>query len=176
MLEMVDQKGRVIGQAKRDNFHHNPNLIHRVVHCWIFNRKGQILWQQRSLSKKKYPGYWDISCAGHVGLGETPKQTLQRELKEELGLQRIKFYFVEKYLSCQENETELIYLYYAVIDQDLGLLCLQKEEVAKAGWFDLDKAQTMALKKEVLATDWIITQLPKILQKIFGKFQRELKT
>ena len=56
MLDVVDEKGKVVGQQKRAVCHANPNFIHPVVHCWIFNNKGQVLWQQRSYNVDGAPG------------------------------------------------------------------------------------------------------------------------
>lgn len=90
ILDSVDKSGRILGQATGDEFHRNPKLIHRVVHCWIFNKKGQLLWQQRSLTKKLSPGKWDMSCGGHIPHNEQPKDTLKQELHEELGIENTK--------------------------------------------------------------------------------------
>lgn len=79
LIDKVDREGNIVGTAPRSEFHKNPNLIHRVVHCWIFNSNGQILWQQRSLKKVQSPGKWDMSCGGHVLSGDEPNDTLIRE-------------------------------------------------------------------------------------------------
>lgn len=55
LLDQVDEQGNVIGKAKRSEFHSDPSKIHAVVHCWLFNKEGQILWQQRSLQKAISP-------------------------------------------------------------------------------------------------------------------------
>lgn len=42
-LEIVNQKGEIIGHAKRSEIHGNPLLIHRVVHLLVFNKVGEDL-------------------------------------------------------------------------------------------------------------------------------------
>lgn len=73
--------------ASRDDAH-KLGLWHRTVHVWIRNEKGELLLQKRALTKDVYPGYWDISCAGHIDAGESPETAALRELSEELGVQK----------------------------------------------------------------------------------------
>ena len=164
ILDIVDEKGKVIGQASRAECHSNPKLIHQVSHCWIFNNKGQILWQLRSLKKLEGPGAWDMSCGGHVPTGEKPDITLQRELKEELGLENVDFNFVEKYVRGNEKQTELIYLYYAIVDKTETEFVIQKDEVEKVKWIDVHEAQTLYKEGKVESTEFVISQVSRILQ------------
>ena len=57
-----------------------------VVHVCIFNKKGEMLIQQRSSTKKSWPNAWDITLGGCAIKGETSKQAIERELYEELGI------------------------------------------------------------------------------------------
>lgn len=47
----------------------------------------EILLQKRSRQKDSFPGYYDISSAGHIPSGQDYLQSAQRELLEELGIQ-----------------------------------------------------------------------------------------
>jgi len=82
VFDVVNENDEVVGEATRGEVHKNPKLIHRVVHTWILNDKGEILIQQRSLTKDKSPGKWDISCGGHVQKDHDPEMTAKRELYE----------------------------------------------------------------------------------------------
>lgn len=167
VLDLVDKDGNVIGQATRGECHSNPNLIHQVAHCWFFNKKGQVLWQQRSLKKDSAGGFWDMSVGGHVPSGETPEQTLHRELKEEMGLENVEVVFVEKYLRGNDKQTELISLYYAVLDFPESEFKIDEEETQQVKWVNPWEAQFQYVNKELKSTDFIITQVSRILQKIF---------
>lgn len=59
---------------------------HIAVHVIIFNRKGQMLIQQRQRCKKAFPDAWDISVGGCAIQGESSQQAAMREVREELGL------------------------------------------------------------------------------------------
>lgn len=64
-----------------------PHDLYRlVVHACIFNKKGQMLIQKRSGTKKSNPHIWDITLGGCAQMGETSKMAIKRELNEELGL------------------------------------------------------------------------------------------
>jgi isopentenyldiphosphate isomerase len=86
MFQLVDRSGYPVGQAPRSECHGNPRLIHLVVHCHVFDTRGRLLLQKRSMRKDTNPGRWDTSVGGHVGAGEPVRDALMREAREELGL------------------------------------------------------------------------------------------
>ena len=85
MFCVVDAHDRVIGAESRDYVHVN-NLRHRAIHVLIFNLKGEIFLQRRSIWKDMHPGRWDSSTSGHVAPGESYEQAAHRELREEIGI------------------------------------------------------------------------------------------
>jgi len=48
-------------------------------------KDNRVLLGHRSASREWYPGVWDLP-GSHVENGETPGEALQRELREELGI------------------------------------------------------------------------------------------
>lgn len=61
-------------------------IEHRDVACAIiFNSFGEILLQKKDLRYLSYPGIWSF-FGGAVEKGETPKEAVIRELKEEIGI------------------------------------------------------------------------------------------
>ena len=60
----------------------NGNKI--IVHALIKNEKGYLV-TKRSKNETTFPEYWDIP-GGLAEYGETPKEALIRETKEEVGL------------------------------------------------------------------------------------------
>jgi 16S rRNA (adenine1518-N6/adenine1519-N6)-dimethyltransferase len=117
MLEVVDEQDRVIGLAARAEMHAN-RWMHRAVHIFVFNSRGEIYVQRRSASKDRFPGVLDSSAAGHVDPGEGYKETAARELHEELGIHA----HLDELLhvsACQITDYEHVVLYRAVTDQEL---------------------------------------------------------
>ena len=84
-LNIVDENNNIIGEDTRYNIH-KKGLLHREVNVWIYNLKGEVLFQKRALSKDTFPGLLDASAGGHVELNKTYEETAIKELKEETGI------------------------------------------------------------------------------------------
>jgi len=111
LLEVVNHKGEVINLLPRRTIHGNPSLIHRVVHVLVFNSRGELLLQKRSMNKDVAPGKWDTSVGGHLNPGEGPLSGVHRETKEELGIVVEEPEFLYTYIHTNSYETELVYTY-----------------------------------------------------------------
>jgi 16S rRNA (adenine1518-N6/adenine1519-N6)-dimethyltransferase len=85
IFDVVDEHDQVIGQAPRSVVH-AQKLLHRAVHIFVFNSRGDLLLQMRSALKDEYPRCYTSSASGHLGTGESYEQAAPRELQEELGL------------------------------------------------------------------------------------------
>lgn len=84
-LDVVDEQDRVIGQASRMMVH-KEGLLHREVHVYFFNAKGEILFQKRGSDVDMNPNVFHSSVGGHVDMGQTYDETALREIQEETGL------------------------------------------------------------------------------------------
>src|SRR5258708_25071344 len=85
IFDVVNDRDEVIGQACRAEVH-RTGLKHRAVHLLIFNARGEIFLQKRSLKKDNFPGVWDSSSSGHLDQGEAYDACVLREVWEELGI------------------------------------------------------------------------------------------
>ncbi|MGD7654445.1 MAG: 16S rRNA (adenine(1518)-N(6)/adenine(1519)-N(6))-dimethyltransferase RsmA [Verrucomicrobiales bacterium] len=85
IFDIVDENDNVTGQATRKQVH-AERLIHRAVHVFVFNKRGDLLLQQRSMLKDVHPGDWDSSVSGHLDSGEDYATAAIRELDEEMGI------------------------------------------------------------------------------------------
>src|SRR5579872_1506404 len=65
---------------------HLAGKLHRAVSVLLFNAKGELLMQQRALSKYHSGGLWTNTCCGHPRPGETPLEAAERRLFEEMGI------------------------------------------------------------------------------------------
>ena len=85
LIDIYDSEMNLIGVALKSQAH-NEGLWHKAGHCWFITEDGNIWLQLRGRDKSLYPNLLDISCAGHIQVGESAKSGTLREIEEELGL------------------------------------------------------------------------------------------
>src|SRR5712671_4334508 len=86
IFDLVNERDEVIGQAPRQEVHAR-GLWHRAVHVLVFNARGEVFLQKRSMKKDIAAGKWDSSSSGHLDSGEDYDACAVRELREEIGLE-----------------------------------------------------------------------------------------
>lgn len=79
LLDTYNENGEYIGSLDRNEVH-AKGIWHKTVHCWLYTKKGEVIFQVRADSGKCY-----TTASGHIAAGETIKQGFSREIKEELG-------------------------------------------------------------------------------------------
>jgi len=136
ILEVVDRDGNVQRLAKRSAIHGDPSLIHRVIHILVFNKKGRLLLQKRSMNKDVAPGKWDTSVGGHVNPGEEILEAARRELKEELGVADCALNYLYSYLFSNQTESELVSTFSC---EHNGRFFFNKNEIDEIAFWDIDK-------------------------------------
>ncbi len=107
MIEVVDDLNRPFGVLTLDRAH-ELRLYHRRVVILVYNQKKKLFLLQRSLKKKRYPGYWDLSASSHVLLKESREDTAQRILKDVFGVQSKSFSFLNEYPPSLTGQFEFI--------------------------------------------------------------------
>ncbi len=82
---LVDEQDRETGVAEKMQAH-REGLLHRAFSIFIFNRRGDMLLQQRALEKYHSGGLWTNACCSHPLPGEETPAAASRRLREELGI------------------------------------------------------------------------------------------
>jgi isopentenyldiphosphate isomerase len=144
---------------------HQLGLKHRAVHVLLFNAKGELFLQKRSMLKDCFPGTWDSSSSGHLDTGESYDACAVREVREELGHElggppeR-----VMRLEACSETGQEFVWVYKAEAE---GPFKLQEEEVETGGWFSPAKInEWIAAKPGEFAPAFVL--IWKLLRKSAG--------
>jgi len=83
---LVDEHDNALGAMDKMEAH-QKGLIHRAFSIFIFNSRGEMLLQQRALTKYHSAGLWSNSCCSHPCPGEEVKEAAIRRLNEELGFE-----------------------------------------------------------------------------------------
>ena len=119
-------------------------MFHATAHIWFFTSDKKILLQKRALTKKVFPGIWDISVAGHIGAGEEVLEGAKREVFEEIGLILedkdfikigTRIHQVTHENGIQDNEHHHVFI--AELKTPVSELTMQPEEVAGLELWDL---------------------------------------
>ena len=117
LFDVCDADDNVIGQAPRGEVHAR-GLLHRAVHIFVFNARGDLLLHRRSATKDEYPLRITSSASGHVGAGEGYDDTAERELAEELGI-RARPEYLSSFPASPDTANEHTRLYRVTTDQPL---------------------------------------------------------
>jgi len=132
IFDVVSDRDEVIDRRPRSEVH-RLGLKHRATHVLVFNSRGEVFLQKRSMLKDRQPGLWDSSASGHVDSGEEYDVCAVRELREEIGLavaQPLERLF--KIAACEETDQEFVWVYRCQSD---GPFNLNAEEIERGGWF-----------------------------------------
>ena len=135
IFDVVNDRDEVIGQAPRREVH-AQGLWHRAIHVLVFNARGEVFLQKRSMLKDTAKGLWDSSSSGHVDTGENYDTCAVRELREEIGLvvtQTPERLF--KIDARKETGWEFCWAYRCMNE---GPFVLHPEEIETGAWFAPD--------------------------------------
>ena len=86
-LILVDRDDNEIGYASKADAHDGGGILHRAFSLFQFNEAGELLLQQRALSKRLWGGYWSNSCCSHPRRGESLAVATSRRLLDELNFE-----------------------------------------------------------------------------------------
>jgi len=110
----------------------------------ILVRAGTVLLGKRSPTRQLCPGVWDL-VGGHVELGETPEDTLVRELQEELGITPRAFVKLHVLGDPQLPSNEHACHVFAVTEWDGEPRNRQPEEHTEIRWISFGDALRLEL-------------------------------
>ena len=136
IFDVVNDEDEVIGQKTRSEVH-RLGLQHRAVHVLVFNARGQIFLQKRSLKKDRQPGLWDSSASGHLDTGEDYDACAVREVREEIGLRLSAAPCrLFKLAASPATDQEHVWIYRCEAE---GPFELHPEEIERGEWFDANE-------------------------------------
>lgn len=144
-LNIIDEDNNIVGEDSRENIH-RKGLLHREIHVWIYNKKGEILLQKRSMTKDTYPGLLDASVDGHLDLNDDYDKAAIREFEEEIGIKiskndltyitKIRKKSYDKITGMTNNVIRAVYAYEYDNEQEIKL---EKGEADSLEFWPLEK-------------------------------------
>ena len=118
-------------------------MWHRSTYILVFNSRGDLFVQKRTMTKDIYPGYHDPCTGGVVLHGESYELSAIRELEEELGVRGVPL--TPHFDFSHEDDLGRVWgrVFSCVYD---GNMILQAEEVESGEFLSIDtilqRAQT----------------------------------
>lgn len=157
LIDILTPEGKSTGRTALKSEAHKKGWFHATVHIWLFTSDEKILLQKRAMTKKVFPGLWDISVAGHIGAGEEILTSVKREVFEEIGLQLeekdlikigTRIHQVSHKNGIQDNEHHHVFI--AELKVPITELTIQIEEVDAIQLFDLEILKNTEKHENVL--------------------------
>ena len=161
-LVLVNEKDEMTGTAGKLETH-EKGLLHRAFSIFIFNSKGEMLLQRRSLEKYHSAGLWSNACCSHPAAGEDLKHAAHKRLKEEMGFETEltpAFHFI--YKAVFDNgltEYEFDHVFTGEYD---GQVRHNEDEVMDFCFKTMNEIKNSILSNPASYTAWFIEAFPKI--------------
>ena len=154
---------------------HLRGLRHKAVSVFVL-RDGEVLIQQRAMSKYHTPGLWANTCCTHPEWEEDPADCAVRRLREELGI-------VGLYPSYRDTveyraevgqglvENAVVDIFVATAPADLTI-DPNPDEVMAVKWVDLYDLSARVRRRPFEYTPWLRIYLDRHAEMIFGSLAR----
>lgn len=161
---LVNEQDEPIGVMEKMEAHEKA-LLHRAFSVFLFSKKGDMLLQQRALSKYHSPGLWTNACCSHPAPGESNEEAALRRLGEELGIVTpVKKAFHFTYKAEFDNgltEHEFDHVFIGVFDDALNL---NPDEVASVSYKRMDLIEQELEQFPDQYTAWFKIAFPLVKQ------------
>jgi len=162
MVVLVDENDIEVGTMEKIETH-QKGLLHRAFSVFIFNSKGEMLLQQRSLRKYHSGGLWSNACCSHPYPNEDVANAAHRRLKEEMGFETNLIKAFAFTYSAQFNngltEHEFDHVFVGYYD---GIINPNFDEVENYAFRTIEKIETSLDKHSDFYSEWFLIALPKI--------------
>lgn len=163
---LVNELDEAIGTMEKMEAHQKA-LLHRAFSVFIFNKKGEMLLQQRSDKKYHSGGLWTNACCSHPAPGEEIGYAAAKRLKEELGFSvPLKKVFSFTYRADFDNgltENEFDHVLTGVYD---GEIHPDSDEVKDYTYMPLEEIEASISLQPGRFTPWFLIAFPEIKKRM----------
>ncbi len=159
---LVDELDNSIGTMEKMEAHEKA-ILHRAFSVFVFNNNGEMLLQQRALSKYHSGGLWTNSCCSHPKPNEKTSEAATRRLIEEMGfttdLVKVFDFIYKAPFSNGLTEHEFDHVYIGLYN---GTIIPNKEEVATFEYISLENIEQQLMHEPNKFTEWFKIAFPKV--------------
>ncbi len=161
-VTLVNEQDEPIGVIEKMEAHER-GLLHRAFSIFIFNSRGELLLQQRSMDKYHSGGLWTNTCCSHPRPGEETIPAAQRRLREEMGfttgLEKV-FDFI--YRADFNNGLKEFEFDHVFVGEHNGKVEVDKEEVMDYAFKKMDEIRQSIDRTPQKFSIWFRAAFPKI--------------
>lgn len=161
---LVDTEDKEIGSMEKLEAHLQGRL-HRAFSVFVFNKKGELLLQQRALDKYHSPGKWTNTCCSHPRVGEQTPDAAKRRLTEEMGMTcDLQYGFSFTYHAHLEKgliENEFDHVFFCISDD---LPVPNREEVASYKYIGMAELQKSIEVSPQEYSEWLKICFPQVIE------------
>lgn len=157
---LVNELDEELGSMEKMEAHEKA-VLHRAFSVFLFDRKGNMLLQQRADSKYHSPSLWTNACCSHPMPGEETKQAALRRLQEELGFTAtIKKAFHFTYKAAFDNGLTEHEFDHVFVGEYEGEIKLNTEEVNDICYKSMSEIKQELENNSHLYTEWFKIAFP----------------
>ncbi|NVP17279.1 isopentenyl-diphosphate Delta-isomerase [Candidatus Gracilibacteria bacterium] len=165
---IVDEFDNQIGVGEKMEVHEKA-LLHRAFSILVFNSKGELMLQQRDLSKYHSGGLWTNTCCSHPRENETLENAIHRRLQEEMGfdteLTKKTQFIYKAVLDKGLTEHEYLHVYKGFYDDEPKL---NREEAMDYRWISTNDLKLDIQKNKQNYTAWFYKIVNEHFDELFG--------
>lgn len=162
LVDVLNDKREKIGKICDRNGLNNGEY-RLSVHIWIMNKNNEILLQKRNMNLKMYPGMWE-NTGGAVKHGESSFKAINREVKEELGLEVKKEKTI--FIASFKRSKDFVDVWLLKDDIKIEDIKLQKDEVCDVKFVNIDLFNKMYNNGDIIqsSTDYFKMYIEKYMK------------
>lgn len=167
-LILVDEHDNEIGFEEKIKAHEKGGKLHRAFSIFIFNGKGEMLLQLRSVKKHHFGGLWTNTCCSHPRKGESLEDAVHRKLEQEFGFDtelKELFSFIYKATDRKSGltEWEFDHVFTGVYK---GKPKPNPEEIDEYRWISADELKKDVENRPEVYTPWFKMALKKLFKEM----------
>ncbi|WP_435414762.1 isopentenyl-diphosphate Delta-isomerase [Polaribacter aestuariivivens] len=163
---LVDTNDQQIGLMEKIEAHEKA-LLHRAFSVFIFNKKGELMLQQRAASKYHSPLLWTNTCCSHQREGESNIEAGKRRLQEEMGFTtELKEVFSFMYKAPFDNGLTEHEFDHVMVGNYEEAPQLNKNEAENYKWMTLEAVKADIKNKPEIYTEWFKIIFDKSYEKL----------
>ncbi len=163
---LVDELDNEVGLMPKMEAHEKA-MLHRAFSVFVFNKKNELMLQQRAKDKYHSPLLWTNTCCSHQRKGETNIEAGKRRLQEEMGfscdLEEVFSFIYKAPFDNGLTEHELDHVMIGYYDE---APIINPEEVENYKWMPLEEVKEDITRNPQTYTAWFKIIFEKSYEKI----------